>query len=120
MGQDRLITFDSNDGYFRIAWYIAEWDDIGSWLGDGVSSQQLEAEPSEPESLVWYYAEKAAQELKLDRDRLGYRFETATAADRNRRLINARRKQLRDKRPWPDWANTALAAGWKPPKGWQP
>lgn len=22
--------------------------------------------------------------------------------------------------PWPDWAKTALAQGWKPPKGWKP
>lgn len=29
-------------------------------------------------------------------------------------------KELRDGRPWPDWAKQASAAGWKPPKGWKP
>lgn len=23
-------------------------------------------------------------------------------------------------RPWPEWAETARANGWKPPKGWRP
>jgi len=32
-------------------------------------------------------------------------------------------RQLQDEalaRPWPEWTAPALAAGWKPPKGWTP
>jgi hypothetical protein len=29
-------------------------------------------------------------------------------------------KEYRTNKPWPDWAKTAVANGWKPPKGWTP
>lgn len=51
------------------------------------------------------------------RDHVGFYFDSATKAKDVLRLVNFALKQPRE---MPDWAKTALAAGWKAPKGWKP
>lgn len=50
----------------------------------------------------------------------GLCWHTATDAKAALRVAKAAVKALRECKPWPEWATTALAAGWKPPKGWAP
>jgi len=50
-------------------------------------------------------------------------WDTLTAAKKALRLAKATFKAQMDARknaPWPEWAVTAIANGWKAPRGWKP
>lgn len=50
----------------------------------------------------------------------GYIFDREADARAVLRAIKTEWKSLKSSRPWPEWAKTAAANGWKAPKGWQP
>jgi hypothetical protein len=54
----------------------------------------------------------------------GYEFETAALARKflvaMRAAAKAAKHSFSSDVEYPEWARTALAAGWKPPKGWKP
>jgi len=50
----------------------------------------------------------------------GYVWETRADATKALRAANAALKVAQSNVPLPEWAKSALAAGWKMPKGWQP
>lgn len=50
----------------------------------------------------------------------GFELESETKAKELRALASETVKRALEETPLPAWAETALAAGWKPPKGWKP
>lgn len=49
-----------------------------------------------------------------------FEWESEKRAHAAMRVARVAIKMLREKTPWPEWAKTALANGWKAPKGWKP
>jgi hypothetical protein len=68
----------------------------------------------------------AALDLKPQPEatRWGFQWPTVSAARSALRAVNTARRLARTQAatatPMPEWAMTALAAGWKPPRGWKP
>ncbi len=53
-------------------------------------------------------------------DSTGFWWESESAARAALAKVKVIAKTLLNDVPWPEWARKALAAGWKPPKGWKP
>lgn len=108
---DRLDVFLVHEGY------VVAWEDegyAGGWLGLSgvdddehvrVSKAAADACPPDrrtPEGFVWDELASATKALRAAR---------------------AEQRAIRDEannRPWPDWAKTAVANGFKPPRKWHP
>jgi hypothetical protein len=114
----KLDVFEENYVY-RIA-----WDDDGCpglYVGERRSNGLWKPSCPPPEDRddweIWM-TEQAAAFLKPDGrdDHSGYFWESKSAALAALRTIKAALKQ---ERPLPEWAKTALAHGWKAPKGWK-
>ena len=115
----KLAINEERDGKVRISWWFSEEGEFGASLGDQPTT--WDSEPSyaeDPEGWECYIAEKTVeQSLSADRDSNGFYWERAVDA---RKVLRAIKTVFRVKRPLPDWAHKALAANWKPPKGWKP
>jgi hypothetical protein len=104
----RLDTFE-----VRYDWIVA-WDDEGYpglALGEDAGD--------EPEHIA---ASKAAESLGTNRRRTdgALTWESKSDATKALRAARAAVKAAKAGKPLPEWAITATAAGWKPPKGWTP
>ena len=97
--------------------YVVAWDDdgyAGTWLGyhrvgedehDRASQAAAAAvEPcaQTPCGYVWNERKDAMRALRAARAEV--------------KIVRAEKAQ----RPWPEWAKTAAAEDWKPPRGWHP
>lgn len=119
-----------------IAWFTDDSGE-GAWLGQqALTSSELDALLAECKTrrdfieYEYYYVERAvacavaAAEIGATRGVTGWHFEEES--QRKKALALARAARQAAKREfntdvaWPDWAQQALAAGWKPPKGWKP
>jgi hypothetical protein len=100
-------------GYrFKLAWF--EDGEEGGFLGqdpdDGTGKP-----PVLRESWEHWAASKAVR--PASRDDLGFFWESIGEA---RSALAKARAALKFERPLPEWAQTAIANGWKAPKGWKP
>lgn len=111
---DYLVT-DDDDGIYRLAWYIAEWRDIGGHVGE---SEQPDAAPKEKDYWEVWQADRSVKELADGRDSKGYYFDSVSKA--RAALAAANEGLLSGEAPLPEWALLAKAAGWTPPEGWKP
>mgnify|MGYP003494096662 FL=1 len=112
---DQLVVDEDRRGYFRITWYLADEGEMGATLGDGGDIGQGEA-PTERADYEHWLACKTCHESGAARDGNGFHRES----EKNARVVLRQiREALKQDRPLPEWAKTALAAGWKPPKGWK-
>lgn len=106
------------DGY-RVAWWFPEDEDFGIALGDRpYTPKDLPA----PSSARWDHiaASLAVADVGTpERDDEGLLWPTEAAARRALKVAQAAMAR-RGEQPWPEWAMTAHAAGWTPPKGWKP
>lgn len=119
-----------------IAWFTSDSGE-GAWLGQQtLTSSELDALLAEYKArrdfieYEYYYVERtvaraiATAEISATRGVTGWHFEDKT--QRKKALALARAARTAAKREfdtyvaWPGWAQQALAAGWKPPKGWKP
>ena len=99
---------------FQLAWFIAEWDDIGGVLGEDEADKDYDV-------AVRTALDAYCKRIGIERQRgKAYTFETRKQANEALRLCNAALHFMQSKKPLPEWATTALAAGWAPPKGWKP
>lgn len=99
---------------WRIFWY--EDGDEGGHLCQDIHDGEGNA-PLDREEWGHWAASRAARnapEVKFDES--GAYWENEKAASVACRLARAALKQ---ERPLPDWAQKALAEGWKAPKGWK-
>ena len=124
---DRLIVMDSTEG-FCIAWYLQEEGDTGAVIGEMRWGEVTKFEGSkDPDERLWFLAERLCQEeARLHPDELvqyrarGYTWDSRARAALMLKRIKAQFQAQESGRPLPEWAKTAMAAGWKPPKGWKP
>lgn len=116
MAKDHLVVHDEGPGW-RISWFIAEDGDIGGCLGQD-EDDGLGDPPSNRDVWEHWIASKVAREAKTApvRDYAGFYWETEREAKAVLRQI---KEVMKQDRPLPEWAKTALAEGWKPPKGWK-
>jgi hypothetical protein len=126
VSKDRLVIDDSigaatasGDAY-RIAWFLADEDDLGGTIGDGEDYSDAELANAATDERPHIIANQAAAKTDgLKRDGRGYYWETKRAATTALRAMNLAIKNDGGP-PWPEWATKAAAEGWKPPKGWKP
>lgn len=117
--QAKLILDEHNYGW-RIVWWFPEEGDIGGAVGE-IKSTRADLKSKDKdcrESAAVYFA---ALEHKPQQDQYcTFYWESKTKAQTALRACKLALKQLDEKTPWPAWAKTAYAAGWKPPRGWKP
>jgi len=121
VAKDHLFITDGDHGQYRLQWYIAEYDDYGSIVGEGSPPEFVERDSDDEDALVnwecWKSHEVAAKSKGVQKDSGGFYWESKSLAQAALKLINA---ELKADRPLPEWAKTAIANGWKAPKGWKP
>lgn len=120
---DKLVLTEEKYKY-RIQWEIHDEDgvdgvDLGGYLcqdpTDGAGQAPMERE--EWEHWVASGAVRTTEGFNLDSPSAWWDWwESATHA---RAALRIAKEALKQERPMPDWAKTAIAAGWKPPKGWK-
>jgi len=102
-------------GRYRIQWAFPDGE-LGGYLGQD-KNDGSEDPPEDRDAWDHWAASKAVMGLPgSDRDDTSTFWETEAGARVALRLAKAALKQVK---PLPDWAKTALAEGWKPPKGWK-
>lgn len=127
---DRIVVVESERGGpgYRIQWEInTDGDiDLGAYCGQSKKKPSDEI-PSDPEAREFWAYERAGFQVIGDspkgycgHDRIGFWWETKSHATAAIAKIRALAKVTLSGVPWPDWAKQAVAAGWKPPKGWKP
>jgi hypothetical protein len=119
------LAIEERGGAYRIGWYFYgdenEDEEFGLMLGDHIVSDGIDnretqaaadaiaASPFRPD-----YPESLAKRGRA------WTWESKSKAQKALAIANAAIKALNAKKPWPDWALKAVAAGWKAPKGWKP
>jgi hypothetical protein len=111
--KDRLSIFETRDGYvYYIGWLCWEddyGDEEGLRLGEGDGADLDDH----------HAAEEAVKDMKDGREQGGVFFwESRSSAAK---ALKVAKEAIKNREhPLPDWAKTALAEGWKAPKGWKP
>lgn len=138
---DYLDIFEYK-GYFYVAWADAYDGGPGAWLGQEKSAHLTELHAKKARSLEakdwsefsYLTLELATREMVessvfkgdvMTSNSAGYLFEKESDAKKlkaamNRVLKLAKQEFDGKEVTLPEWAKTALAAGWKMPKGWKP
>jgi hypothetical protein len=114
------LDIEHHNGMFRIAWYLPEDGDFGTYCGD-LALEDGSGKTDEEKKEIWEIntASKAVEPFSCVRNDVdGYEFETLKQA--KLALLAANTSLLNEGAPMPEWAIRASEAGWKPPKGWKP
>jgi hypothetical protein len=122
MAKDRLIVTNEYDRHvFHVAWLLADDGEVGGVLGQD-SKDGTGAAPTDDADWEHWVASKAVREMtpRPARDSFGYFWESHRGAHEALRVAGEAIKRGRAAKPLPDWAQKAIAAGWKAPNGWQP
>ncbi len=111
------LEIDESDGMCRIAWLVD--DDIGAVTGDRVLKDNPN-DTDEDRKSTWEMmtADNAVRSFAGGKNSGGFYFSTRKQAQLA--MLAANESLLNGGAPMPQWAVSALAAGWKPPKGWKP
>ena len=114
MAKDRLVVeYHNGSRTYGIQWALADGE-MGAWLCESKEDGEGPA-PKDRGNYEHWLANKLARGLS-DPDSPGkWEFEAPA-----RRALKVIRTQLALPRELPEWAKTALEAGWTPPKGWKP
>lgn len=123
---DKLVIDDWSSAHWRIAWFLEEDADTGAHLGETVFTKADLKKEKHPESRDHIAASlAAARSAGVELFEGAYCWRSKRDVQQALRECNAAIKADRAVRKgttktWPDWAIKAKAAGWKPPKKWQP
>ncbi len=115
MTKAKLLAVEERDG-FHLQWFFGDED--GGYLGQDPADGTGPA-PEDRGDFEHWAASKAIREAypEVRVGVLGFVFDTATQA---RTALRIAQGAAQKERPLPEWARTAMEAGWKPPKGWKP
>jgi hypothetical protein len=116
-----LVVDDREDRNYkyRLSWYIPEDNGIGGSVGD-VKHTESDLKTVDADAVDAVIAYLTASKLDgVLTDHAGFYWESRAKAQAALRVVKAAIAAGAD-RPMPDWAQKALAAGWKAPKGWRP
>lgn len=116
---DKLVVDDSGPGgAIRLTWQLDSDEDLGGSIGDGYDPNELEPERGvDEEAWMTWAAERAALPFIDSGARHNYGFQFASVA-KAKSALAAIKLGWATKRPLLDWEQKAIAANWKPPKGW--
>jgi|APFre7841882654_1041346.scaffolds.fasta_scaffold191425_1 hypothetical protein len=123
---DRLDIVDGSRGLWQIKWFLVDDDnDFGAILGEVeyTFEEVAQAEPDDWEHRMATYVAGKSKGVERCSGGLGYGWESLKDAKAALTQIRAALKggmKEAPKKPWPQWALEAKAAGWKAPKGWTP
>lgn len=106
-----LGTVDTARGW-AIAWWHEGED--GLCLGENFPSADHETQVAQAAIFEAGLAPERDALMRL------WLWDSKKAAFASLRVANAALVAAESDKPWPDWAQKALAHGWKPPKGWKP
>lgn len=116
----KIDVFEERRGYV-LRWIVD--GDCGGEIGELDPPTKMPT-TSNAERENWIVYKAAEPFAEPDKDKYeGFTFESLSKA---RTALRAVRAALRVDAaaqqgvPWPAWAVTAQAAGWKPPRGWKP
>lgn len=101
-------------GRLRIYW--EEDGELGGSLGQSLTDGTGDAPADRDEWEHWAASRAVRNAPGVKEDNWGLYWETEKLA---RGAVRIAREALKQERPIPEWAKTALAEGWTPPKGWK-
>lgn len=121
--EDRLCVIEgvwgvAKDGALENGYALGWWSDGEVGLLVGQCSAEDLARETDIEVRIAH--EEAAKLHGCSRAGEAYVWSTSKQAAAVLRTIKAQVKAAQAKRSLPKWAEQALAAGWKPPRGWKP
>jgi len=119
VAKDKLMVVEG-DYEYMLQWWLVEDDDMGLTIGE-MQEKDLGSEPEDREEWENWVAHQIA--AKSDgvlprRDGGAFTWDTKRGAEQALKQIKLTWKTK--VRELPEWAKTALNAGWKAPKGWKP
>ncbi len=111
--QYRIIVADSGD-----RWVVAyEFEDDG--IGHIFHEERLTDDVELETRVVHETLRDDPDRVETSNFRGDFQWETEAAAKRALKKAEAALKAAQANKPYPEWAKQALAAGWKPPRGWK-
>ena len=123
MSKDKIIicgnpvSGDPANGCWTLAWWLAEDDAVGAYLGESDDLLREKKPPEDHEGWQMWAAQKAASEspgVEFSIDHSIFYWHDEKDVKVALKMVNA---ALKRKRPLANWEKKALANGWKPPKG---
>jgi hypothetical protein len=109
---DKLVVVE-NKYIYRIQWELDDGDDLGAYLCQDKTDGEGEG-PTERQDWAASRAVRTSEGVSFDD--IGAWWDNQKQAQAALRVA---KEALKQDRPMPEWATKALAAGWKPPKGWK-
>ena len=113
-----LRIIDDRYGH-RIVWYSEEDGEEGSQLGDARDVTQAKVDAAVGDDKEYFLSHLVASKTK-GLSLYGGSFCWESHADAKAALAMVKTAIANIEHPWPEWALTAKANGWKAPKGWKP
>lgn len=128
--QDYLEVVEEDRDVYRLRWWLPEVDDYGATVGE---NGKAPSPRKKGDDIEWYTAEVVCFKLfkvlpdsnTFGLDSNGFWWASKALANKVLSQIRAETKVSlqangESRAEWPEWAITAKANGWKPPKGWTP
>ena len=115
MAKDKLVIDPEKEWCWRIYWYLAEEQELGACVGEGDDHLKEQA-PDNRDEFEYWASSRAIYLLGAERDFKGFYFESKSQAQK---ALAVAKQAMKQDRPLPEWAQKALAEGWKPPKNWK-
>jgi hypothetical protein len=109
----KLVITEERYSFF-IQW--EEDDDLGGYLCQSKTDGMGDPPKDRDEWEHWVASRAVRSAPGYKQGSFGAYWESEKEA---RAALRIAKEALKQDRPMPEWATTALAAGWKPPKGWK-
>lgn len=122
MAKDRLVIEEIRGGGYCVGWYLDEEQEMGLLLGEAWSKNRRTKDRAlvKEDELETWAAEHALADVTHERHGEGcFEFESRAQAVAALKLARAAIRAARAEVLLEEWEKKALAAGWKPPSGWE-
>lgn len=114
----QYLAIEERGYVYKIGWY----DPAEAMFGLMLANAQIADRDADDTNLASEVCKDYFDKYSMYLPRVGsdYEFDDKRDAQACLRIINAKLHYAKKSKPIPDWAEKALAAGWSPPKGWEP